>query len=116
MPHTQSQSICTFLQQLNHHLEQNAHDPDFGIQDLCKCLFLSRSSLHRKITAATDKSISIYIRDFRLNKAYQLLKNNSYSIRIIALEVGFWDITYFNRCFKAKYHKTPTEIKNQPSS
>ncbi len=113
MNQVRSEQSTSFLQRLNQLLVQNAGDPDFGIQELCQSLFMSRSSLHRKITAESGTSIAIYVRDFRLNRAYQLLQYRNQTIRSIALESGFWDVAYFCKCFKIKFGVTPTEVKNQ---
>lgn len=102
----------SFLLQLNQLLEQNASDPDFGIEELCKLLYLSRSSLHRKVKTKSGKSTSIYVRDFRLTKAYQLLQTSNAPIKTIAFAVGFWDMAYFSKCFKDKFETTATEIKS----
>ena len=100
-----------FLQELNRILAQNANNADFSIDRLCKLMYKSRSSLHRKITNQTGKSISIYIRDFRLSKAYGLIQLKNGSIKDIALAVGFLDMPYFCKCFKEKYDSTPSEVR-----
>ena len=84
-----------------------------GIEDLCKCLYMSHGSLHRKIKIESGKSISIYVRDFRLTKAYQLLQTSNASIKAIAFTAGFWDVAYFAKCFKYKFGTTPTNISIQ---
>jgi len=100
-----------FLQELNLILAQNANNADFNINQLCKLMFMSRSSLHRKITTQTGKSTAIYIRDFRLNKAYRLIQLKNGAIKDIALAVGFLDMPYFCKCFKEKYGCTPSEVR-----
>ena len=34
------------------------------------------------------------------------------AVGAIAYDVGFGDLSYFNRCFKRRYGATPREIRN----
>lgn len=99
-----------FLVELERVLENLALDKEFRITDLCKVLAISRTSLHRKITSNTNKSISIYIREFRLKKAYEKLKYESTTVSEVAYEVGFSDLAYFSKCFKALYGISPSVL------
>lgn len=99
-----------FLTELDRVLENLAFEKEFTITELCRALAMSRTSVHRKITRFTDKSISIYIREFRLQKAYEKLQNDSNSISKVAYEVGFSDLAYFSKCFKAYYGITPSKM------
>lgn len=51
----------------------------------------------------------------RLERAFRLLRDPrfaTWSISSIAYEVGFGDLSYFNRTFRRKYSQTPSDIKN----
>lgn len=48
-----------------------------------------------------------YVNDYRLEVAAKLLTTTSASIVEIALDTGFENLSYFNRCFKRKYGTTP---------
>ncbi|PWU24772.1 MAG: AraC family transcriptional regulator, partial [Candidatus Rokuibacteriota bacterium] len=50
----------------------------------------------------------------RLDSAYRMLRNPrfaAHSISAIAYDVGFGDLSYFNRAFRRHYNATPTEIR-----
>ncbi|ODU61925.1 MAG: hypothetical protein ABT12_00085 [Paludibacter sp. SCN 51-9] len=49
------------------------------------------------------------IKDYRLQKSLELLKNTDLSVSEIAFEVGFREAGYFGKCFRKKYGQTPTE-------
>jgi len=52
----------------------------------------------------------------RLERAYRMLQDPrfaAWSISAIAYEVGFGDLSYFNRAFRSQYLRTPSDIKNQ---
>ncbi len=99
-----------FLAELDRVLENIGLEKEFTITELCKSLVTSRTSLHRKITRLTNKSISIYIREYRLQKAYEKLQHKSKTISEVAYEVGFSDLAYFSKCFKAYYGMTPSKV------
>ncbi|MCQ2590199.1 MAG: response regulator [Treponema sp.] len=52
-----------------------------------------------------------FLNDKRLEKARDLLKNSSLSIKEITAETGYNDQNYFSRIFRAKYGSTPTEYR-----
>lgn len=99
-----------FLVELDRVLEEMVLDQEFTITELCQALATSRTSLHRKITRMANKSISVYIREFRLQKAHKKLQKKSKSVSEIAYEVGFSNLAYFSRCFKAYYGISPSSI------
>ncbi|MEM6316289.1 MAG: AraC family transcriptional regulator [Bacteroidota bacterium] len=100
------------LAALDRVLENIAFDTEFSIPELCKMLALSRTSLHRKITQSAGQSISLYVREFRLRKAYELLQSGELSVSDVAYEVGFSDLAYFSKCFKKVYGVAPSRLLN----
>lgn len=53
-----------------------------------------------------------YINNLRLEKSSVLLTSTNTSIMDIALEVGFDNLSYFNKLFKRKYNLTPKQFRN----
>lgn len=78
------------------------------IDDLCKNLFLSRSTLDKKIRANSKKNISRYIREFKLDYAIKLMDLGEKNIQFIADETGFNSFSYFSTSFKIYKNVTPT--------
>ncbi len=56
-----------------------------------------------------------YIRTYRLNTAYQLIRAGSHSISQVAMQVGYEDSTSFSHAFKQHFGMHPTEVSNRPS-
>ncbi len=52
-----------------------------------------------------------YINNLRLEKSSILLTSTNNSIMDISLEVGFDNLSYFNKLFKRKYNLTPKEFR-----
>jgi AraC-like DNA-binding protein len=62
----------------------------------------------------TGKTFSEHLLDRRLTAAVELLRDTPQGFRKIAdiaLEVGFRDLSYFNRMFRRKYGGTPTDLR-----
>lgn len=99
-----------FLDKLNSSVEANLFKEEFGVSELCSDLNISRATLYRKIKATLNKSATGFIRQKRLEKAFELLQKNEGNISEIAYKVGFGSIQYFNKSFRHEYGLTPGEV------
>jgi signal transduction histidine kinase/CheY-like chemotaxis protein/AraC-like DNA-binding protein/sugar lactone lactonase YvrE len=101
----------TFLQKVNSIIETHMDKPEFGVDELCLAIGISRPQLFRKLKALTDKSIVSYLRSVRLQKAKELLQEGKLNISEIAYEVGFNDPLYFSRAFSREFGIPPTSLR-----
>jgi TolB-like protein/AraC-like DNA-binding protein len=101
------QKMLTRLEQL---VEENLGNEQFGVGDLSSSIGISRSHLHRKLRAATGQSVSQFIREYRLWKALDLLKEGEHTVAEVAYLVGFSSATYFSRCFAYLYGHPPSQV------
>lgn len=97
-----------FILQLKEIFEKRMADPEFGLDQLSKELFLSRSQLGRKVKALTGKSPAIYLRSLRLLKARQLLLTTEISVKEVAYDVGFSDPSYFSKTYSEEFGESPS--------
>lgn len=88
-------------------LEDNWQDADFDLADYCQATAMSTSQLYRKTVALTGLSPNLLLKDFRLQKAKELMKQQHYSIAQITFDSGFTSASYFTKCFKKKYGLLP---------
>ena len=103
----------TFISKVKKIMEANLSNDGFGIPELCQELGMSRSQLHLKIKALTNRSTTHFIRLIRLHKAKELLQTSDLNITQIAYEVGFRDPSYFTRTFTEEFNLSPREfVKN----
>ncbi|UCH14055.1 MAG: response regulator, partial [Bacteroidales bacterium] len=102
-----------FLQRTLEIIEQNITNPEFGVQKLAGEMCVSRSLLHKKLTAIVDLSANDFITLIKLKKSALLLINSNLSISEIAFEAGFNDPKYFSRCFKKHFGKSPSEYLSE---
>ena len=84
---------------------------DISIEDYaCKCN-LSCCWFIRSFKSYTGSTPLQYLTDIRLNKAKELLKNNTFNISETAAFVGYTNPLYFSRLFKKYTNMTPTEYQ-----
>lgn len=100
-----------FLRKFVTRIEEVYTDPEFNIEKLSDTLGLSRGHLHRKIKELTGTTPVDFLRNYRLGKAAQLLKQKQYSVSEIAYQTGFSSPAYFSKCFKVVYNMTPSEYQ-----
>jgi signal transduction histidine kinase/DNA-binding response OmpR family regulator len=97
-----------FLEQLLELLESEHANPDFGVPQMQQELAMSKTQLHRKLKALTNEAPGELLRNFRVKRAAQLLRQNEDSVTQIAYKVGFNNISYFAKCFKELYGVPPS--------
>lgn len=100
-----------FIKKVTHLIEDNLRNEQFGVKELAKKLGMSRSNLHRKLQIIKGKSASRYIREYRLEKAMLMLKEDIATSSEIAYRVGFGSPSYFSKCFHKYYGFPPGEAK-----
>lgn len=101
-----------FLHDLHEAIRKNLDDEDFNVEQLCKKLYMGRTTLYRKVLALTGETPTDFIRSYRLKKGAELLKQNVGTVLEVAFAVGFSNSSYFAKCFKEKFHQLPSEYQN----
>jgi AraC-like DNA-binding protein len=97
----------SLLELLFSKLEENWQNPDFDVDDYCLAMAMSKSQLYRKTIALTGLSPNVLLKEFRLEKAKELMKQKQYNISQITFDSGFTSPSYFTKCFKKKYGLLP---------
>ena len=87
-------------------------DEKIDIASLASEFAMSQSTLYRKVKAVCGLSPNELIRNIRLDKAAELLRNTRLTISEIAWQTGFGSPVYFRTCFKERYAQTPTEFRD----
>ncbi|HAQ19445.1 MAG TPA: hypothetical protein DCR40_09475 [Prolixibacteraceae bacterium] len=106
----------TFLQKLNQIIQTKMSDADFGVNELAREMGMSRSNLHRRISEITGKTVVSIIAEARLKNAFELLKEETYTVSEVAWKSGFGSATYFNKCFSDYYGFPPGEAAKRDLS
>ena len=98
-----------FFNRVQKVLDEQLSNADFSSELFRKEMGMSRMQLHRKLMAFTGLSTSAFIRSQRLKQAVHILTTSDASINEVAYTVGFNTPSYFIKCFKETYKKTPLE-------
>lgn len=100
-----------FIQKAYEVIEQNILNSNFGVEQFCEAMAMSRPTMHRKLKAVVDQNTTEFIRNFRLQKAANLLKNKAGTVSEIAYQVGFDNLSYFSKSFQEKFGLVPSDWK-----
>lgn len=113
VPITATQDVSLddrFLQKVRTIIEANMSDVSFSVEQLAGQANLNRTQLLRKLKGLTGLSPSDFIKDLRLKKAADMIRQNTDTITQIGYAVGFNDQSYFSKCFKKQFGTTPKEF------
>jgi len=105
-----------FIDQANTLVLENVSNELFGVSELAELMNMSRSNLLRKIKKHTQLSASQFIRQVRLQKAMEMVKEDTLTISEISYQVGFGSASYFIKCFREHYGYPPGEVFNLDKS
>jgi len=99
-----------FINQATSIVLENVSNEQFGVSELAELMHMSRSNLLRKIKKNTQLSASQFIRQVRLKKSMELVKQNTLTVSEISYQVGFGSTSYFIKCFREQYGYSPGEL------
>ena len=102
-----------FLEKIHQVIEESMDDSDFNIDTIASGIGLSRSAFFKKLKSLTGLAPVDLVKEIRLNKSVELIKNTDLSISEIAFAVGFKDSGYYSKCFRKKYNQTPREYMSE---
>ncbi|MFK7891268.1 MAG: cupin domain-containing protein [Granulosicoccus sp.] len=74
---------------------------------------MSRTTLIRHFETSVGLSPIAYVMNWRLTKAYSLVKHSTATIEQIAESVGFSSARTLNKAFQRHYGRTPSELRRQ---
>ena len=105
---TKEHAFLTRLRQLVlDHLVDEAVDVDW----LATQANMSRTQLHRKLTALTNLSTTRFIHSVRLQKAVDLLQTGEFNVAQVAQAVGYNSQSYFTKVFQEHFGYAPHALK-----
>ena len=102
-----------FLTHLMDYTEKFWNKHSFNVETFSSELGYSKSQLYRKLKNLTGKSPNNFLREFRLQKALNLLFKQKGNISEIAYETGFNSPAYFTKCFMNTYGILPSKYLQQ---
>ena len=89
----------------------NLENESFGVKELADKMGLSNFNLNRKLHLISRKTINQFIREVRLQRAMDMLQQESGTASEVGFKVGFSSPAYFSTCFSEYYGYPPGEVK-----
>lgn len=90
---------------------ENNYMQKITIAEIAAIAGFSESHFMRYFKETMGTSFIEYLKDYRLTMASRLLQSSDSAILDIASEVGFDNLSYFNRAFKKRYGLTPSQFR-----
>ncbi len=107
--------LDSFVQSVLECIENNLSDEYFGVEKMANLLHLNRVQLFRKLKNTIGKSPSQLIKEHRLNRSRELLRDTQKTVSEIAYEVGFSDPNYFSTAYKKHFNASPSDDRSLKS-
>ncbi|CAM1355252.1 response regulator [Tenacibaculum ascidiaceicola] len=97
-----------WIKKVEEFINKQCSDPNMTQEDIALHLNTSRSSLNRKIKAATGLTPNQFITEIKLQKARSIVEQNpSVLLKTLALEVGYLHSTHFSKIYKQRFGVLP---------
>lgn len=103
---TRDNTVSKIVNYIETHFSQ-----DISTATLCEYFGYTATHLGRKFKEETGLSPMNYIKIYRMEVAYKLLKSGKRNVSEIAMQCGYPDPNYFTRCFKNHFGVAPSQLK-----
>ena len=97
--------------QLDNWITQHLRDKDLNIDTFAQKMGYGRTTFYKKVKKLTGKTPNDYIKMLRMERAVELLKDDTLTVAQVSYEVGIEDPYYFSKSFKAFYGISPTQYR-----
>ncbi|CAM1364857.1 Integral membrane sensor hybrid histidine kinase [Tenacibaculum litoreum] len=97
-----------WIKKVQKFINEQCSNPNMTQEDIAQHFNTSRSSLNRKIKAATGLTPNQLITEIKLQKARSIVEQNpSVLLKTLALEVGYLHSTHFSKIYKQRFGVLP---------
>ncbi|MCJ7449371.1 MAG: helix-turn-helix domain-containing protein [Bacteroidales bacterium] len=99
-----------FIRKLTDIILENLGNENFGEKELAHESGMSLYRINRKLHSINKKTSNQFIREVRLQKAFEMLQEGVCTASEVAYKVGFGSPTYFNKSFHEYYGYPPGKV------
>ncbi len=102
-----------FFSKITACIQTELSNMDLNAEFIAHEVGMSKASLYKKVKAVTGITPHALIRQYRLNKAAELLKNTEMSVSSVIFETGFNSRSHFYKSFNETFGCHPKDFKQQ---
>ncbi|HLO12419.1 MAG TPA: helix-turn-helix domain-containing protein [Pseudoneobacillus sp.] len=102
------------IQKIEEYIRQH-YQQDINLQEIAERFFLNKEYISRKFKQEFNETLTDYLTKIRIEKAKELLQNQSLKIYEIAYQIGYQNEKYFSKVFKKLMGITPNEYRSSLS-
>ncbi|MGM8885587.1 GlxA family transcriptional regulator [Psychrobacter sp. 1U2] len=102
----------TLVKQVQEYIENNFDQP-LQVSDLATIVNVTPRTLNRRFQTSIDMRPIEYIQAVRIEQAKRLLESQTVTIKSLAYQVGYSDLSSFTRLFKRATELTPKEYRDK---
>ncbi len=101
----------SLLERVLQSIDKHLTDESFSVEVLSREVGISERQLQRKLKQTTNKTPNQLITSVRLHRAKELIIMGKSNISEACYQTGFSSPSYFSKCFKQEFGKTPTAFQ-----
>ena len=111
-PETEEDESVKRMQQVKRYIARNL-DCDLKRDEIAESVHLNPNYLSRLFTRMEGISLKDYITQEKMRMARELIKTTRFSISIIAMKVGYTNISHFSQVYRQYFGISPSEERKE---
>jgi signal transduction histidine kinase/DNA-binding response OmpR family regulator/ligand-binding sensor domain-containing protein len=100
-----------FFSKITECIKLHLSEPEFNADIMADDVGMSKTSLYKKVKTITGLTPHGLIKQYRLKKAADLLRNTDMSVSEVIYETGFNSRSYFYKSFNEMFHCHPKDVE-----
>jgi two-component system response regulator YesN len=103
--------VSSVIRQAIHYIKEN-HQRKLSLEEIAQICCLSIYHFSHLFKKEIGMSFLDFVNKIRIEKALYYLETTDFTVKQIAVQVGFHDANYFSRIFKRSTGYTPSEYRS----
>lgn len=92
-------------------LADHLSNPMLSVDDMAEAMGYRRTVFYKKVKALTGQTPADYLKTLRMNRAAELLKEETVTVAEVCYQVGISDPHYFAKIFKQQFGISPKKYQ-----
>ncbi len=109
-PDDESVKLSVVTNMILKYIEEHYRE-DISLQSIAETMNYSEAYFCKLFKQCFDKSFTVFLTEYRIERAKELLSDVIINIKDVGREVGYRDSNYFTKVFKRMVGVTPTEYR-----